>query len=370
MVYRILLPFLFSLLVMFPESGRCGDHQSCNFPTQFDVVASGLRNPQGFTIASDGTIYIAQSGLTVSPPVVPFAITDTGRISHLCCNGKLKVLTDNLIGVQGSVEGTEQENTGFISVAWLKGKLYALSSFGPLSGISPFPTTGVYRVDLQTGALTLIADINAFDVAHCNPANPNCHTPPVFSSPFDMIAWRGKLYVSNGHTDAIDQVDPDLPLNSNIVRFADFSGLVPGEPHPVITGINVDPQGEFLFAVQLTPFASNPQPPNSARVWRISKSGTIKQVAQGYNFGQGVAVDAKGRIYVTQFAQEISTLGVYSGEGSLVRWNPKKELFETVLPNLTLPGAIRIKGDNLYLSNYTQLGQFGEGQLVRIRIND
>jgi len=337
------------------------------------VVASGLRNPQGFTFAPDGTIYIAQPGLTIfPPPPPPFALTTTGRISHLLCDGQLEVISDNLLGAQGAPEGIEQENTGLVSVAWLDDTLYALLSFGPLSGVNlppQIPISGVYSVDLDTGDLTLIADLNAFDVANCSPANPNCQCPPncpLFTTPFDFVAWRGKLYVTNGHTDTVDAVDPTQPLGSNITRFADFSGFVPGEPHPVLTGINVSPCGKYLYVVQVTPFISNPQPPDSARVWRISKSGTITQVAQGYNFGQGVAVDCDGSIYVTQFAQDITTDGLYVGEGSLVRWNPDSDTFETILPNLTLPGAIHISGDHLYLSNYTQTGSLGEGQLVRI----
>ena len=370
MFNRFLLTCSLLVAVFTQVQGICKSQHCKELPTEFNVVASGLRNPQGFAIARNGTIYIAQSGLTITPPPPPpFAITETGRISQVLCNGQIKVISDHLFGLQGSVEGVTQENSGIVSVALLKGTLYALVNFGPASGLLPLPQSisGVYRVDLATGSLTLIADINAFDVANCPSTNPNCQCPPncpVFSSPFDMIAWQDKLYVTNGHTDTINEVDPALPLGSNIRRFAEFSQVVPGEPHPVLTGINVSPRGEFLYVVQLTPFSSNPQPPNSARVWRISKSGggiEIEQVAQGYNFGQGVAVDRDGSIYVTQFTQQITTEGVYIGEGSLVRWNPKTEVFETILPNLTLPGAIHISGDTLYLSNYTQLGSFVKG---------
>ena len=214
---------------------------------------------------------------------------------------------------------------GVVSVAWLKDNLYALVDLGTASGL--FPPYKRFRClssrSCQTGAFTLIADLFAFDTANCSPLNPNCSIPPPSTSPFDMVAWQDKLFISNGHTDTIDVVDPSLPAGSNIQRFADFSGLIPSEPHVVLTGLAVSPDWKYLYVVQLTPFGSNPQPPNSAIVWRLTKTGQIQQVAQGYNYGQGVAVDVDGSIYVTQLAQNITDTGLYQGEGSLVRWHRK-----------------------------------------------
>jgi DNA-binding beta-propeller fold protein YncE len=368
---------------------KCGPsrcHKRRPKPTPPEVLTTGLRNPSGFTRVPDGSIYITQPGLT-DPTLPPSgAPTFTGRISQLLPNGTLNVILDNQLGIQAAAEGITLENIGLADIAYLNGTLYVLKNFGAATGlVGPDSTSGVFQFDPVAKTLTLIADLGAFDVANCPATSPNCCVtvppPPLIAtapSPFAMVAANGKLYVTNGHTDTIDVVDPTLPLGSNISRLVNFSDvLTPGAApcqgaHPVLTGITVSPKGDALYVVQLTPFESQPTPPpgppNNATVWRVDFNGHVTPIATGYSYGQGVAVDCDGSIYITQFATYISSQGAYTNPGSLVRFRPDTHTFETILNNLTLPGEIKIYGHYLYLLNYTQTGTSGQGQLLRLNL--
>ncbi len=368
-------------------------HSSCchkkefeikKIPEVYDVLAIGLRNPSGFAFTPESSIFITQPGLT-DPTIPPSgAFTDTGRISRLSKNGHLKTIIDNYIGVQAA-EGSAgtPENVGLAGVEYLDGNIYILTDFGAATGLlGPSTISGVFRLDFSTDSLVLIADIGAYDLANCPGTSPNCCLPPEppfqpdAPSPFQMVAWQHKLYITNGHTDTIDIVDPRLPLGSNVSRFVNFSTVLsPGAPpcggaHPVLTGITVSPDREALYVVQLTPAESQPTPPpgppNNGIIWRVDKLGNVQQIAQGYSYGQGIAVDVDGSIYITQFATYISAGGAYTNPGSLVRYLPNTHTFETILTPLILPGQVKISGHYLYLLTNTQLGDAGQGQLIRL----
>jgi hypothetical protein len=140
-------------------------------------------------------------------------------------------------------------------------------------------------------------------------------------------------------------------------------------PHPVLTGLTVSPCNDALIVVQLTSFVSSPTPPpgppNNAIVWRVDASGNVTQIAQGYSYGQGVAVDCDGSIYISQFATYISSVGVYTNPGAIVRLRPDTGTFEKIIDAI-LPSQVSIYGDHLYYLTNSQLDLSGQGQLLRL----
>lgn len=374
---------------------RKGDDCECKIRALYDVLAIGLRNPSGFTFTKD-SIYITEPGLT-DPTLPPTgAPTFTGRISQISCNGNLTIRADNLLGLQGAAEGREFENIGLVDITELNGKLYVLKNFSVVTGLfGPDSITGVYLFNPDTGTLTLIADLAAFDIANSPATSPNStgceQLPPPLKpgapSSYAMVAWKDKLYITNGHTDTIDIVDVTIPpgpnFTDNISRLVNFSDvLTPGAPpcggaHPVLTGITTDPCKKFLYVVQLTAFltqpTSPPGPPNNASIYQVSKDGSVKIIATGYSYGTGIAVDVDGSIYISQFTKFIPggadpNAGIYVNPGSLVRFNPKTGTFDIILTPLILPGSLHIKGKYLYLLKYTQTGDAGQGELIRINL--
>src|SRR5438132_13590799 len=66
------------------------------------VVASGLANPHGIAIAGDGTLYVAEAGLsggeefTIPPPYPASTRGTSGRVSKIAPDGVRTTVADNL----------------------------------------------------------------------------------------------------------------------------------------------------------------------------------------------------------------------------------------------------------------------------------
>lgn len=353
----------------------------CDIIPIYEVIATGLYNPSGFTFDTDGGILISQPGL--SDPTIPptGGFTHTGRISKVDGSGQ-RVILNGVLGMQGGVD-VEPENVGLADITELDGDVYILKNFGPATGTGGTDSvTGVYRYHHR--GLVQVVDLAAFELANLPITSPNSNVtlpPPLIGSApsaFAMVGYRHKLYITNGHTDTIDVLDP---CTGNIRRLVNFSdALTPGAPpymgaHPVLTGITVNPRDGRLIVIQITPYGSQPTlppgPPNNASIYSVDRcTGDVKVIATGYSYGQGVAVDIDGSVYITQFTTFISgTTGEYTGPGSLVRWRPDTGEFETILTPLILPGAVHIHGDYLYVLQYTQTGDYGQGTLIRLPLD-
>ena len=130
--------------------------------------------------------------------------------------------------------------------------------------IVSFFASGVYRVGLTDGSLTMVADTDAFELA-----NPPAFIPPddEISNPYDIVALDGVLYVTDGNRSVIYAIDPAAAEGSRIRYLADMS-----VGHPVLTGIAAGPDG----ALYVTNLTAAPFPSGGAASRWASPSSTFR----------------------------------------------------------------------------------------------
>jgi hypothetical protein len=315
-------------------------------PEGATVVADGLWNPTNILFGEDGTLYIAESGVsggggpdegamaTPNAEGTPFpgpTMLIPGQVSKLAADGTLSVLGGGL----GSAVG----------LAIWNGKLYVSAGGGSI-GMGFAEAAGentISTIDLASGEVATLTTLGQYE-AENNPdgtdVNPNLYGIAVDAN--------GLLYVNDAGGNTIYTVDTtsgDFNLFTVVPNLETLTGATPvpveQSRQPVPTGIAIDadglihvsllseawtgpslltytPDGEYtagpgplaavvsitigpdglLYATQLSDNLEQAEPaPGSIK--RINADGSVDTVVEGLFFPHGLAFDADGALYVT-----------------------------------------------------------------------
>lgn len=340
-----LLPLLLVLALFAPPSSTLAQSE-----TTLEVYASGFINPKGMAFGPDGTLYVAESG----PPgevMVPLPanfggqgpIGMGGSISRVPVGGDREEFVTGLPNI-GLYSGAEM--LGVASVAVLDGQLYQVAA-GHMT-ISPFLT----RV-MPDGTLEPVSDVGAFNDA--NPPPPSNGDAVPMGNPYDLVAMDGKLYITDGNYNRVITATTDGGLEM----------LVQWEDSPVTVGAAAGPDGN-LYVAQ---FAPAPYTPGTGAIDMVSPDGVVTPaVVANLTTPIDVAFAPDGTMYVLQFAAEYSAaeLRYFAFGGEVQRVNEDGTV-TPVVTNLVFPTSMIFGPDGaLYVANYGNDGNNGEGQVLRV----
>ena len=287
-------------------------------PAGCTVIASGLYNPRGVALGPDGTLYVAESGdggaepdFAIPGPGTPVATEAltthgaTGQVSAIAPDGTVSVVAS---GLPSYVFGTEVVGPSGVAVG--DGKLYvAVGGPGPLTPAITLVenANSVVEVDLASGAVRLVANIGAYEIAN----NPDPNT--IDSNVSDVaLGADGQLYVADAGGNAVYKVDPasgaisvlavipGLPAPAGVSN-PERGGLA--EVDPVPTSIEAAPDGGFY--VGLLSGAILWGTPGATKVVHIAADGTITDAATGLDMVVGVATGADGTLYASQMTANL-----------------------------------------------------------------
>jgi len=318
-------------------------------PEGATVVADGLWNPANLAFGEDGTLYVAESGVsgegtpgaeqaTPNAQGTPFpgpTLLVPGQVSAIAPDGTVDVLAEGL---------------GYaVGIAVADGTLYVSAGGGSVgSGFASNPEENtVSAIDIETGEVTPIAELGSYEVEN-NPdgtdVNPNLYGLDVDD--------QGQIYVADAGGNTIYTVDPtsgrfalfvvvpNLEQLTGATPTAEEQAQQPGPRQPVPTSVVIDdggnvvvtllseswsgpsilsfaPDGSYtvgssglsmivnaalgpdglLYVSQLTADFSGEQPA-PGNVFRINADGTTEAVVEGLFFPHGIAFDADGNLYV------------------------------------------------------------------------
>jgi plastocyanin/glucose/arabinose dehydrogenase len=287
-------------------------------PAGCTAIAGGLYNPRGVALGPDGTLYVAEAGdggteqdfpnpgpgtPTATQPVTSHG--PTGQVTAIAPDGTAKVVAS---GLPSYVFGTELVGPAGIAVG--DGKLYvAVGGPGPLTPAITLVdnANSVVEVDLATGAVKLIADLGAYEIAN-NP-DPNAVDSNVAAI---ALGADGQLYVADAGGNDIVKVDP---ASGAISVLAVIPGLPsPGgaanparggkpEVDPVPTSVVLAPDGGVY--VGLLSGAILWGTPGATKIVHIAQDGTITDAATGLDMVVGVATGADGTLYASQLSANL-----------------------------------------------------------------
>jgi hypothetical protein len=299
------------------------------------LVADNLLQPRGLDFGPDGSLYIAEAG--IAPPPGQDAV-NTGRLTKIAPDGTRTVILDQIATTGSEFNGA----LGASATAIISDVVY-LAAAAPDGGRGSVKT-GIYRINAD-GTTELISDLGAF-----NDANKPRYIDIDYDrgNPYDMVALNGKLYISSGNIQVINEVDPFAPVGENTRRVADMS-----RGHPVLTGLVAGSDGNLY----VTEFTHGPYTEafseNVAKIYRVTVDGQVTPIADGITMALGLAQAPDGTFYASQFVSDLDIHGNFTAPGSIVKLREGDSETTTVVLGLAYPTGVEWGPDGfLYFANY------------------
>ncbi len=385
----------------------------------FEVVSDGLNNPRNFDWAPDGSIYLTESGKggdgnggvncipSPSAQFIPLCSGNSGSVIKIAPDGTKTTVIPNLPSLALTPSGEQAAGPADFKFDD-KGNAYLLMGLAGDPTLRDTqlasPSLGqLYKVDLNTGGLTSIADFAKYEIAN-NPDGSD-----LINNPYAMEIKGDNAYVVDGGSNVIYSVGldgsgikkvepfPTLQIDQSQLEFPDVppageippglegeappssaGELPPGQSFPITyqsvpTGITTAPDGSLTVA-EYTYF---PYPEDKARIHSVNPDDlSIQTITDGFTQLTGATYDAEGNLYVLQHMNQSEWKAIEQGgniiddiSGSIIKI-AKDGTRETIWNGDGLEAASGLffgPDGNLYTSNRARLaaGERG-GQLVKI----
>jgi LPXTG-motif cell wall-anchored protein len=330
------------------------------------VVATGFNGPQGILVASDGSVWVIDSGVggdqekTIKSPEtgqdVKVTIGDTARVVKIAPDGKQTVAA-TLPSVQAP-----QEASGGSRLALLGGVLYATSGGWTEASLGPTaPPNTAAVVKIEGGKATEVAQPWKLE----QEKNPGGFA--VDSHPYGLTAGPdGSLWVADAGGNDLLKVNPSTGQVDLVAVFPGIPGPManPGrgganESDPVPTAVAFGADGAVY--VSLLPGA--PFLPGSSKIVKVGADGSISDYATGLTMTTDLRPGPDGNLYAVQIGQ-FTDKGPVPNSGKIIRIKAGGTP-EVVLSGLSFPTSIDFNaaGDAFVTTN--GVGASGSGQVVK-----
>ena len=397
----------------------------------YEVVADGLDNPRGIVFDANGNLYVAESGKggdgsdgrcipSPSAQYLNLCAAENGSVLKVAPDGTKTTVLSNLPSIGLAPTGEQAAGPADIKFD-SKDNAYLLTGLAgdpnQRDTILKEPKLGhLFKVDLNTGNLTDLADIGAYE-AQYNPDGTD-----VISNPYSFVIKGNYAYVVDGGGNDIYKIALDGSGVKDVKAFpqqvlqrdelvfppstpsdgSSTSSTNPPDGLPALPpGYTVFPDGNVVSsqsvptAIALAPDGSltvteytyYPYPEGKARIWRVptnlkttgagvnNTALTGKEIATGFTQLTGVAYDLEGNEYVLQSVNQSEWKAIQQGgnligdpSGSLIKIAPDGTRTTILTGNgLEAASSIALGPDgDLYISNNARFA--GKGQVIRVHI--
>jgi hypothetical protein len=329
------------------------------------VVAEGLDNPRGITIAPSGSIWVAEAGrggdaaCFPGPEGTDVCLGDSGAISRVFRRGGFERIVTGLPSI-AAPDGSAA--IGPSDVGFANNRLYATQGLGAdpavRESLPEFASIAghLLRIKRADGTWTAVADIAGFEAAE----NPDGGLPD--SNPNGLLARGRGWTVADAGANALFRVRPNGSIRTLAV-FPDREVAGPTGPVTVqAVPTTVVRRGDRYYVGQLT---GAPFVPGAANVWSVPVGGGEPEVwAEGFTNIIDIALGPNGSLYVL----EISHVGIFNGfTGGLYRVDRDGDKHLLLTEPLFAPGGLVVDGDGSLL--ITNCGVCpGGGQVLRVTL--
>ncbi|MBT8399506.1 MAG: ScyD/ScyE family protein [Rhodothermia bacterium] len=330
-----------------------------------EVFASGFNGPMGVMVASDGSIWVVDSGVggeeemmypdftTYELKAVKFG--HTSRIIRIDEDGNQME-----VGILPSIDAGGGEIVGGARLAAVDGTV--MVSTGPWVALESD------RVPLMSSIASVSDDgvkelVDTFEIEV--ESNPDGRF--VESNPFGMTATPdGKLLVADAAANTLLRVDPSSGDVEVVALFDDLTSPIPNPHHDnkmetdaVPTAVVLDDGGNaYVSFLSGFPFV-----PGSAKVVKVDPKGKVSDYATGLTMLVDLQRGPDGNMYAVSFGR-FTEQGPDPASGAVLRVSQGDGSTE-VVTGLPFPTSIAFNeaGDAFVTTN--GLGAPGSGQLLR-----
>jgi hypothetical protein len=223
----------------------------------------------------------------------------------------------------------------------------------------------VLRINPQTGAVTRVADLGAYERAN------NPHPAAVDSNLYGIaLGPDANLYVADAGGNDLLRVNPSTGQVSLVTVFPPLAtppGAVgPPQLEPVPTGVAVGPDGGFYVGF----LGGGPFPEGAAKAVRVAPNGQLTDVATALTAVVGLAFGPDRMLYVSEIFSrfDLSTTPPTPRPGRVRRVLPDGTT-QDVADELPTPNGIAFdRAGNLYVvvnSAFTPPQAGPQGQVLR-----
>ena len=308
---------------------------------KISLFASGIDNPRGLDLGSDGTLYVASAGhggTTCLDKKKQECIGFTSRILAISAAGAKHTLAKGLLSA-GAGDGTFEAGADDVSVG-PDGKIYTVTTSGTPKDIAPAPKkfrdAAGKLFDVTSGIPNPLAAIDAFEWAH----NSDGVKGDRNSNPYGVLALGGgREIVADAGANALLNVD----ANGSVSLLAVIPKV--GKSQAVPTSLALGPDGA-VYVGELALEAGKAK----ARVVKVPLDGTPQSVyADGFSTITGLDFGPDGSLYVTELSTNPAKL---SPGGAVVRIRPGGARTTLKSSKLLFPAGTAVAPDGtVYVSN-------------------
>jgi hypothetical protein len=290
---------------------------------KISVFATGIDNPRGLDLGSDGTLYVASAG-HAGPTCADkkencFGLTS--RIWAVSPAGVKRTVAKGMLS-GGAADGTFEAGIDDVSIS-PSGRIFTVSGSGTPKDIKSAPkafgAAAGKLIEVTSGIPNPLAAIDVFEWAH----NSDGVKGDRNSNPYGVLALSDREIVADAGANALLNVDAN--------GFVSLLAVLPkvGKSQAVPTSLALGPDGA-VYLGELALGAGK----GKARVVKVPLDGTPQSVyADGFSTITGLDFGPDGSLYVTELSTNPAKL---SPGGAIVRLRPggadDPEELEAALP--------------------------------------
>jgi hypothetical protein len=327
------------------------------------VFATGFEYPRGLAWGPDGYLYVAEAGAAgtnfttdaqcpqLVPPAGPYVNGPTGRISRVDRHGARTTFAS---GFPSALNGFGDVQ-GVADIAFHDRKMFALLAGGGCSHGSLHVPASVARVG-RSGEWSVIANLSKWQAGHpvANPDPTPGREPD--GSWYSMISAHGGLVAVEPNHGEMVHIDP---WSGHIRRISDISATL-GHQVPTVVA-------ERRGALYMSTLGLFPATPGSQKIFRVSRDGHLRTVAEGFTAVLGLDFDRSGRLYVLETT---SVAGFPTpNTGRVIRLDRRGNRV-VIADGLFLPTALRFGPDGAFYVSNMGFGPPQPGEVLRFDIRD